>query len=210
MKRYSILIGLALSVAVLIASCSPSPQKKAEALIKDSMQKTLILPDTYQPVETELDSAFSPRHSPEFMELVFDVYKKAMEMSRLEEQMKSARSAMAIWGGSYMTSFARQNYNDAKEEYAAAEKKYDLLSSQVEKAGKKMGEMTEKGNEFIGFRARHSYRAQNNAGNVLLDEKYFLFDKDITQVVAQWSKEEIEIYTEFLEMIQDQYEAQEE
>ena len=211
MKRHTILIGiLALSIATLIASCSPSPQKKAEALIKEAIQKTLVLPDTYEPVETVLDSAFSPRHNPDVIDLVFDIYKKSVEMDRLDSQMKSAKSSMAIWKSSYMSSFARQQYNEAKDNYDSAKKQYDLLSSQIEKSAKKIQEIAEKGSEFIGVRAHHTYRAQNNAGNVLLDEEYFLLDKDITQVIARWSKEEIEIYDQFIELVQAQLEANQE
>ena len=46
--------------ALLLSCCTKTPQQKAEALVKDAMLKSLILPDTYQPVETKLDSAFSP------------------------------------------------------------------------------------------------------------------------------------------------------
>lgn len=44
--------------ALLLSCCTKTPQQKAEALVKDAMLKSLILQDTYQPVETKLDSAF--------------------------------------------------------------------------------------------------------------------------------------------------------
>lgn len=211
MKRNSILIGLlAIPVAALIASCSPTPQKKAESLIKVAVQKTLVLPNSYQPVETLLDSAFSPRHNPEFIELALDVCKKSNEMERLDSKMKSAKSSMAIWGGSYMSAFARQQYNNAKEEYDSVKKQYDKLTSQIENNLKKMGEISEKGNDFIGFKAHHTYRAKNNAGNVLLGEEYFLLDKDITQIVAHWSKDEVDLYNQFIEMVKEHFDATEE
>ena len=40
--------------------------------------------------------------------------------------------------------------------------------------------------KFIGFKAQHTYRAKNNAGNTLIGKIEFIFDKDLTHVVAQY------------------------
>ncbi len=210
MKRNSILIGiLVIFAAALVSSCNISPQKKAEVLIKDAVQKKLVLPDTYQAVETLLDSAFSPQHSPEFINLMLDVYKKGNEMDRLDAQMRLAKSSMAIWGGSYMSAYDRQQYKDAKDTYDNAKKQYDLLTSQLEKKAERMREMLEDGNEYIGVRAHHTYRAQDNAGNVSLNEEYFLLDKNYTQIIARWSKDEIDTYNQVIQLFNDQLEAAE-
>ena len=44
----------------------------------------------------------------------------------------------------------------------------------------------EKEPQFIGFKARHRYRAQNNGGQTVFGEAKFLFDKEITKIVSAY------------------------
>ena len=189
---------LLVSFCVLAAACAKTPEQKAEALIKDAIQKNLVLPESYQAVEIQLDSAFTPYHDPEFVAVVLDICKKGVEIDELDRKMKSSKSSMSIWSGPYMSSFSKEQYKQAKEEYEAAKSKYDALVDRVQKMAEGLREKIEKEPEFIGYRAHHRYRANNNAGNTLLSGEYFLFDKEITQVIAQWDEDEIEIYNEVL------------
>lgn len=197
---------LFLSLAIFAISCAQSPQKKAEALVKDAVQKTLVLPDTYQPVETQLDSAFTPYHDPEFVNICLDMCKKSIELDQLDTQVKRAKSNMSIWTGPYMSTFGKEQYRQAKEEYEAAQKKYDTLMEYLQKKSLILKEKIEKEPEFIGCRVHHTYRANNNAGNTIIADKYFILDKDITTIIAQWEGEDIDIYNEFLKQA---YEAAE-
>lgn len=190
----------ALSLILLMAiACAPSPQEKAEALVKEAIQKSLYIPDSYEAVETQLDSAFTPYHDPAFVATVLDICKKGVELDELDSKMKRAKSSMSIWSGPYMTSFGRNQYNEAKEEYETAKGKYDALTAKIQKMAEGLREQIEKEPEFIGCRVHHTYRAQNNAGNVLMGGAYFLLDKDLTQIIAQWDEEEIEVYNAFLQ-----------
>jgi hypothetical protein len=195
---------LILSLAI---ACAPSPQEKAEALVKEAVQKSLYIPDSYEAVDTQLDSAFTPYHDPAFVATVLDMCKKGVEMDELESKMKSAKSSMSIWSGPYMTSFGRNQYNEAKEEYEEAKEKYDALTAKIQKMAEGLRAQIEKEPEFIGCRVHHRYRAKNNAGNVLMGEAYFLLDKDLTQIIAQWDGEEIEVYNAFLQQASEAAEA---
>lgn len=189
-------------LAIVTISCTQSPQKKAEALIKETIQKTLALPNSYQPVETKLDSAFSPFHDPAFIALYIDLYEKAVQMELLKEEVNSAKSSMAIWSGPYSSSFGKEQYRQAKEEYNTAKENLDRMTERVEKKGAELRAMSEKEPEFIGCRVRHTYRADDNGKTVLL-EKFFLLDKDITTIVAQWDKEEIDHYQNLLKLVSE-------
>ena len=76
---------LILSLAI---ACAPSPQEKAEALVKEAVQKSLYIPDSYEAVDTQLDSAFTPYHDPAFVATVLDMCKKGVEMDELEIDAK--------------------------------------------------------------------------------------------------------------------------
>ncbi len=189
-----------LSLCVMLAiACTQSPQKKAEALVKESVQKLLFFPDSYEAIETQLDSAFSPHHDPASVTAVLDFYKKGYELEELDSEIKSAKSSMSLWSGPYMTSLGKNEYNEAKEKYEKAQKQYESLLEKTKKQAEAFWKKMEEPKEFIGYKARHRYRAKNNAGNVMIGEMVFLFDKELTTVVAEWDKEEIELYNSFLE-----------
>lgn len=188
-----------LTCILLAFSCSQSPQKKAEALIKESVLRSLYFPDSYEAVETQLDSAFSPFHDPNVVETILDLCKKGVELEDLELEMKQAKSSMSIWSGPYMTAYGKNEYNEAKAKYEEAEAKYNALINKVQKISEGLKEQFEKDPEFIGYKAHHRYRAKNNAGGVVMGDMAFVLNKELTAVVAQWDEEEIEMYNAFLQ-----------
>lgn len=192
-----------LSLCVLAVACTYSPQKKAEALIKESILKNLVLPDTYEPVETTLDSAFAPYHDPTFVNKALGLVSENADFEQLQEELNQAKSSMAIWSGPYMTAFGKEQYRQAKEKYDAIQAKLDALTNRLQRIGAELSEDIQKESVFIGYRAYHRYRANNNAGNSLLGGKYFLIDKDITTVISQWDEGEINIYNEFLKQLSE-------
>jgi hypothetical protein len=69
-------------IAVLFAliSCSQSPQEKANALIEIDLKKSLFHPESYDPAETIIDSAFTPFDDPYFYEKTVNLCKLGVEM----------------------------------------------------------------------------------------------------------------------------------
>ncbi len=200
MKKYSsFIVLLSFFVAVLISSCAPNPQKKAESLIKPDILKTLHLPNTYQSVETVLDTAKAPLYSPEFINLVVELFDKLKEEGQVEAKMKSAKSDMALWYSLHMSSYCRNEYENAKETYEAAKSKYDGIHSRVDKICNRIEEMTRTNEEFIGFRAYHTFRCQNNEGETFLYEVMYILDKDLTTILGRWDKEDMELYNKFMD-----------
>jgi hypothetical protein len=104
-------------VAVIMVACGQSQEQKAEALIKESLKKSLYKPETYKPVETKVDSAYAPYDDPEFFEELAELGKMNSEFVELEEKAKHAKSSMSIWSGLYQCSFGRNESQEAKEEY---------------------------------------------------------------------------------------------
>lgn len=178
-----------IAISGFLVSCQKSNEDKAAALIKDSMNKTLYHPETYEGVETQLDSAFAPFDSPEFYETTLKVAKLGVEISQAEEEMKDAKSSMSIWSGPYQTAFGRNEYNEAKEKYDNASAQKDKATEKAQKLADQLKTELQKEPVFIGFKARHKYRANNNAGNTVFGEAKFVFDKELTQVIAEYDME---------------------
>ena len=185
-------------VAVVTAACVQSQEQKAEALIKESLKKSLYKPETYKPVETKVDSAFAPYDDPEFFEELAELGKMNSEYLELEENAKHAKSSMALWSGPYQTSYGRNEYQEAKEEYDEANAKMEKLKTKGRKQYEKVANMLQGSRKFIGFKAVHNYRANNNAGNTLIGNTIFFIDKNFEEVTYSM---EVEEYTQMQEAI---------
>ena len=101
----------------MFASCNKSLEEKANVLIEKNIKKMVYHPESYDPTETRIDSAFTPFDDPDFYEKTMQLYKLGMAIDEYDKNMKDAKSSMSIWSGPYQSSFGRNEYQEAKEEY---------------------------------------------------------------------------------------------
>ena len=192
------------SVALLFVSCGQSPEDKANALIKAELRKSLFKPDTYKPIETKLDSAFAPFDDPNLYAKLEELYKMASEAEDLDLKMKHAKSSMSIWSGPYSSSFSRNQYSEAKEDYDKAKSQLDKIKEKGQNKFNEIKELIVQKPEFIGFLATHNYRADNNAGNTLIGNDIFFIDSEFKEVLFRCEIEEYNQYQEAIKQLQEE------
>lgn len=195
---------IAMAFAMTLVGCSKSPEEKAETMIAEVVRSTLYIPESYDPVETYVDSAFSPFDDPEFVGFMIDAQEDLnqldSDLSRCEvdiELSEDYKTAGTIYGINH--------YNRQKKQYDEAVAQKSELENKIKDLKLDIKERIEKEPEFIGFKAAHRFRAKNNAGMVLMGDIICIFDKDMSQIVAVFDMDNIEIknYNEFLEAIND-------
>lgn len=176
-------------VLCALISCTQSPQEKANALIEINLKKSLYHPESYNPAETIVDSAFTPFDDPYFYEKTVDLCKLGVEIEEYELKIKDEKSDMALYKdllGIMYSNSDKERYDQAKENYekylAAKNKAEHKIVQLVEELKKDL----EKESQFIGFKAKHRYRAQTNGGQIVFGEVKFLFDKEITKIVSAY------------------------
>ncbi len=210
MKR--ILLGITL--ITLFISCSKSPEDKVSVLIEEDIKKILYHPETYNPAETQVDSAFTPFDDPTFYEKTMQLCRLAMSIDEYDRNMKDAKSSMSIWSGPYQTAYGRNNYQEAKEDYDKNTQNKKNAEKKAKKLVIELKNMQDQGRQFIGFKARHRYRADNNSGQTFFGEMKYLFDKDINKIIASYDMDDDEykavqfIYKQILskdESVDDKY-----
>lgn len=193
-------------LGAVVISCNNSPDSKANALIKEELKKSLYKPDTYQPVETVVDSAFSPQDDPELYKKMTKLNDFAREVESLELTMKNAKSSMALWSTPYQSSYGRNNYNEAKEQYEEANEKIEKIKEKAQPLVLEIAELMNKNPKFIGFKATHNYRADNNAGNTLIGNSVYIIDTKFEKILFSMEKEEYDDYQEALIQLKEQME----
>ncbi len=176
----------------MFVSCSKSPEDKANALIEDNIKKVLYHPETYDPAETQVDSAFTPFDDPAFYEKTVQLCKLGMSIEEYDSNMKSAKSSMSIWSGPYQSAFGRNEYQEAKDKYDESAQNKKRAEIKAKKLVEELKDMLDKEQRFIGFKARHRYRANNNAGQTIFGEMEYLFNRDLSKIVAAYDMDDDE------------------
>ena len=70
-----------------------------------------------------------------------------------------------------------------------------LPPAKAKKLADELKTMLDKEQLFIGFKARHRFRANNNAGQIVFGEMKYLFDKDMNKIVASYDMDDDEYKT---------------
>lgn len=185
---------------LIFCSCGKSPEEKADELIKAELRKSLYKPDSYNPIETKLDSAFAPYDDPVLFEKMMETVKIGAEIKGLDHDMKQAKSTMSIWSGPYIDSYGRNEYNEAKEEYDKANAEKEKLTEKGKKKLEEIVNLLKQERKFIGYLATHNYRADNNAGNTLIGNTVFIIDKEFKEILFRC---EVEEYNQMQQTIEE-------
>lgn len=188
MKHNLLLLAL---TSFILVGCEASTEKKIEKMVNEEVKKSLYIPDSYDPVETIVDSAFSPLDNPYFLNDMQLLSELGKEMNNLEHQANRAKSSMSIWGNSYgyYSSFERNEFEEAKAAYDKIMSQQTMIQNNVETISNELREIMEEGNYFIGYKATHRYRAKNNAGQTIMNDAVFIIDTELTKVIGQYDAE---------------------
>lgn len=194
-------------LSALFVCCSKSPEEKIEIMIGELVKNNLYIPESYDPVQTRVDSAFAPYDDPEFREFIVKSSKKLdeayTELKSCEFDIESAVSSMETWEDFWYDS--HRLYNKAKKEYAENVALKSEIEKEITEIKSEIKDWIETEPKFIGYKAAHSYRAETNAGYTLFGGIVCLFDKECTQIIAAYDVEDDDYTTfiDFMERIDD-------
>lgn len=167
---------------LLIVSCT-SKEEKADKLIKADMFKSLYDYDSYQPIETIIDSSFIEAKKDTLIRGF--AYILTESLNNIEEHLKKIQTEkkyLKIWQDSY-TSYGNMQYlehyrniknelSDIREQMIVAN---TIISSIITRADTI-------GAEFIGWEAKHKFRCKNKGGNPDIGNYLYVFDKEIKNI----------------------------
>lgn len=172
------------AVCAIFSSCQKTLEDKANDLIKENITKMLTYPDSYESVETTVDSLFNHMYSVDFKQKA----QRAMELSdRIEDNKTNIDHGlltMNLHSGPYSNSvYDRTKYKEGKEEYETAKKYNEKAVPELEALKKEMKAQLEKDDEFLGFAIEHKFRCKNESGNTIMNDFLLIVDKDMNKVI---------------------------
>lgn len=116
----------------LLFGCLPSREEKAVAIAKSEQSKILSHVDSYEPVETRIDSAYTSVYTDlDVVRAVNDLIELYAEEEKLRRQYNSAKSSAALWSDSW-SAYSKEQYRQAKEEMDDYAEKLEELAKEVD------------------------------------------------------------------------------
>lgn len=182
-------IFLAFAAILCMIACT-SKEKKAEVLIKDYLFKTMFDFDSYQVVETKVDSAFFSPYTDENIMAIAAVASEASKQNNLHMQKAlSAMRSMNIWSDSYSSYGQSQYYryrDEGRQELKAGKKSSLIHLNSLQKIKKMAAELPE---GFMGWEVSHSFRCKTKGGFSELKHYIFITDPKFKTILF---KEDVE------------------
>lgn len=169
--------------ALIMAGCKSREEKVAE-VIKQEMFKTLYDFESYEPIETKIDSAFTSIYT-DTLALLYanEVSEMFNELDDAKMEYESAKSTMEIWSDSY-SSLGVYKFNEAKKKVNDYIEKIDNALKRTENIYESIKKRNnEIGHSFIGWKATHKFRCKTKGGNFDLGNYLYVFDKKIETIL---------------------------
>lgn len=172
-------IGIAMMLISIIVGCE-SNEKKADKLIKEYLFRTLYDFKSYEPILTEIDSAFTSLYMDSAIlhhaGMIDDYTEKiSEENSTIKENMESLSLIQAQKG--VETSKLNQSISTSESKIAQYKENIQLHIDSIKMSASNLDV------KFEGWHAKHRFRANNEDGVSDLAELHFYFDERVKKIV---------------------------
>lgn len=203
------LLFIVVSATMLLSGCK-SKEEKANELIKDDMFKVLYDFASYEPIETNIDSAFTSVYTDSIITRHAYFIKIAIE--KADEYLDEERRTKKPWRFGVMAILhivtleyyeAKNKFNENLEKAKACTNMVTLHSDSI----KDRANFIKK--EFCGWKATHKFRCKTKGGSPDIGNYEYIFDKDFKEII---NKEDLDDkdYTKIKELINEVLESKKE
>lgn len=168
---------------VLFSGCKSREEKVAE-LIKQDMFKTLYDFESYEPIETKIDSAFTSVYTDSTIVAYAYIIRSFLDDIEDDlEKVKEAQRTAKIWRDSY-SSYGRSEYekayNEANEYLEKVNSNMNIVNAYMDSIKIASSDFT---TEFCGWKATHRFRCKTKGGNFDLGDYIYIVDKDFGNII---------------------------
>ena len=199
--KFRSLITVALSLLTLSA-CSPTKEEKAQEMAANYLKGVLYHFDSYEPLQTKVDSSFvSLASDKEAIDLTLDMLKLFQSAQEYADKIERAESSMEIWSPrGYSSAYSKGEYRRAKEERDNNQRLLDKTKERIQNQFSKIksrqsyleAEASLRIGDFDGWKVYHKFKSLNGTGTVdIFGEYVFFCDTDFNERSA-FSKDDYE------------------
>lgn len=181
---------MALTAIFILSGCKSKEEKALEA-IKNEMFKTLYDFESYQPIETKIDSAFLSAYTDSIIikhgYILNELLKEANEAL---SEIKEANRSIEIWSDSY-SSYGREQYYEAKSKAEQGLENANLYIEIMNTQSDTIKQLAQNIKpEFYGWKVTHKFRCKTKGGNSTIGNYIYYFDKNVKNIIYQEDTED--------------------
>jgi len=181
MNRNFLLFGI---IALLFVACK-SKEEKANILIKEQMFKTLYDFQSYEPIETIVDSAFTTIYQDSIiLNYAYTIQAYSSLHDECINEVDDALSTAKIWSDSY-SSYSLGKLIEARDK---AKTNLDKAQYYIQKMDETSLLLKERIDNFkpsyLGFQAKHKFRCKTKGGHFSIGNYLVTMDKKFKTVIS--------------------------
>ena len=194
---------LCFAMALVLYGCKKSLEEQAQEAVKNELRTSLYHFDSYEPLKTEVDSAFNePINDPEALELMKSLSEQYTRIEGLVRQLDNAEESIAIWSSSRgYSEMAARSYNEGLKDKADAEDKMKKCATETWKTMLDLSLRIEQADKtFIGWKVKHRYRAKSREGDPSIGNDVYIFPEDFKKPLLSLDEEK---YISLIKSVQD-------
>ena len=187
MKR--LLLSLLTMILCLSFTQCKSKEDKANELIKDYMFKNLYDFESYQPIETKIDSAFHTIYNDSTaIRYAYFILLSQEKQEDLKREYDHIKTSIDIWcdGGSYYSSYIHRKCQDCLDEAKENLAEQLFWLAKIDTYRDSLVSLSDTLNkEFIGWKVTHDFRCKTKGGNPDIGHYEYIMDKDIKTILSK-------------------------
>lgn len=181
---------MALTAIFILSGCKSKEEKALEA-IKNEMFKTLYDFESYQPIETKIDSAFLSAYTDSIIikhgYILNEFLKEANEAL---SEIKEANRSMEIWSDSY-SSYGREQYYEAKNKADQGLENANLYIKIMNAQSDTIKLLAQNIKpDFYGWKVTHKFRCKTKGGDSTIGNYIYYFDKKVKNIIYKEDTED--------------------
>lgn len=186
-------------------SCGQSNEDKAQQMAANFLNGVLYHSDSYEPLQTNIDSAFvSLSSDKEAIDLTLDMMKLFPLGEEYAVNIENAQRSMDLCVATGLSSKYIQNeYNQSKKELEKNQQLLDRLkeriSNQFDKIKARQSEINT--GEFKGWKVYHKFKSLNGTGSIELLGEYIFFCDENFEEYQVYTKEDFEAISKLMPAI---------
>ena len=174
-------IFLILSIVPFLFGCVQTREQRGAEIAKSEMMKRLYDADSYEPIETHIDSAYTSiytdlaviRAAHDLIELNAEEKKE-----RLQRQYNSAKSSAAIWSDSRgWSSYAKEEMDDYANQLKELDEEVKVKMNEIQDHANVVSE-----HQFCGWNIYHRFRYANRLGMQQISDVLIIVDENMEYV----------------------------
>lgn len=174
-------------------SCCQSKEDKALVLIKEELFKTLYDYDSYQPIETSVDSAaFSPYFDKDILALAARLSEEESNLETIngvvDKEMEafekiSSYGLKTKYSSIVLDREIHEQYSKVNKAIALQKKHKETVEAMQISLANKCADMADMSPNFMGWKVTHRYRCKNRGGHFTIVNHMFVLDKNFTEIL---------------------------